>query len=201
LVPGGSAFGADINDEGMIAGYADTEAPRSPSTPHHAILINAGQVLDLGVLPGFTLSSANRINRHGHVAGNSNIITPERSRGFLYRDGRMTDLGVLPGDTDSVVLDVNNSDQAVGVSYYNNGGGFILRPVLYNDGAAFDLQSLVVGGADWDPTSGVAVGLNDAGQIIVVAQKVGGRDEGVQRTFLLTPLKTTGNESTASKVD
>src|SRR6185503_16983500 len=65
LVPGGSAFGADINDEGMIAGYADTEAPRSPSTPHHAILINAGQVLDLGVLPGFTLSSANRINRHG----------------------------------------------------------------------------------------------------------------------------------------
>ena len=181
LIPGGSSVAAEINDAGEIVGYAAAlEGPFS-LTVSHAVIFSNGQITDLGVLPGLDASSADHINRLGHVLGNCYAATSERSRGFLYRDGQMIDIGVLPGDTDSLAHDFNNFDQIVGTSYRIENGGYVFHPVLYADNVIWDLQALLALQPGW--MFQAAVGINDQGEILLVGQQ----NNGPQRTLLLTP--------------
>jgi probable HAF family extracellular repeat protein len=179
LVPGGNSYAADINDSGDIVGWADSVAGSFYS--FHAVLFSNGQITDLGVHAGLEASSAYRINRFGHVMGNSQTATPERTRGFLYRDGHMTDIGALPGDRDSLALDFNNFDQIVGTSWRIENDAYVFRPFVYINGAIWEIQTLIPPQPGW--TLQAAVGINDAGQILVVAAT----KLGFQRTWLLTP--------------
>ena len=68
-------------------------------------------VLDLGTLPGMTLSQASDINNQGQVVGMCQDSTGANLRSFLYTGGTMADM--LPG-TNSVAQAINNQGQVTG---------------------------------------------------------------------------------------
>src|SRR5215217_2577748 len=93
---GSSAFAADINVVGAVAGRSETA-----SGERHAFLWEPERgMTDLGTLHGHTFSWAEGINSAGRVVGWS--FAPGSpsgtSRAFLWQRGvGMIDLGTLPG--------------------------------------------------------------------------------------------------------
>jgi probable HAF family extracellular repeat protein len=71
-------------------------------------------MFSLGTLGG-TNSWGISINRHGHVAGSSNLAGDAHSHAFLYTEGAMRDLGTLGGD-ESRATALNGRNQVVGCS-------------------------------------------------------------------------------------
>ena len=75
----------------------------------------AGDVLDLGILPGDSASEAVAINNSGDVVGSSK--GPGGLRAFIWsRVGGMQELGILPGGDSSTATDINDSGEVVGRS-------------------------------------------------------------------------------------
>lgn len=72
-------------------------------------------IIDLGLLPGYTDSSAKAVNDRNQVTGEIGHGT-QFSHAFLYSNGRMIDLGTLPGFTDSVGNAINDSGEITGVA-------------------------------------------------------------------------------------
>jgi uncharacterized membrane protein len=186
LDPDGASIALDVNDSDEAVGYADPD--RSNPAILHAVYFANGTMRDLGVLPGMDSSSADRINRDGHIIGNAYSIDPgpTRHRGFFYRRGTLKDLGALPGDTDSQAFALNNRDHIVGYSsYFDDSDGLVQRAMLFIDGRMWDLNALVPPDSGW--TLQVAVGINDADQILVLGERRG--EEGRQRSCLLEPVQ------------
>jgi probable HAF family extracellular repeat protein len=116
------------------------------------------EIIDLGTLPGGRTSTANAINDHGHVVGDSETEDLVR-HAFLWRRGRMIDLGTLGGSLDSSgAVDINNHGQIVGWSA--GGGAFTVHAVLWSDGRIIDLGTLPGG------LHSVATGINDRGEVV-----------------------------------
>jgi probable HAF family extracellular repeat protein len=128
-------YAYDINDNGQIVGYG-FEASHTFS---HAFLYDrsAGQVRDLGTLPGGRNSYAMGINNIGQVVGYGDASNGE-THAFLWTasDG-MTDLGALPGDqgTLSEARDISDDGQIVGRSTYPAGEGNTHAFVWQKDGS------------------------------------------------------------------
>ena len=109
---GSSSYAHDINDLGMIVGYAtdssnNSRAFLSDGTP--------GMMLDLGTLGGHYSSEARGINNSGQIVGYS------KSRDFLSdgTPGSMIDLGTI-GETEwggrwSSAYAINDSGQVTGL--------------------------------------------------------------------------------------
>ncbi|MEN8041409.1 MAG: Ig-like domain-containing protein [Actinomycetota bacterium] len=111
-----SGLGYDANSSGTIVGHiapgdGTVQAvywPGPGSTP-----------IDLGRLPGDTMSQARAINDDGWIVGwsgtsaNPNVAR----RAFLWRPGMgMIDLGFYPGDTTADAFDINSAGVIVGTS-------------------------------------------------------------------------------------
>ena len=158
------AFG--INDIQEIVGDARDRA----------FVMRDGVSRDLGVLPGFAASSGRAVNNKGQVAGVSTNAAGT-TRGFLWDLGTMRDLGVLPGDVASEARAINDLSDIVGRS--GNADLSQSRAVLWQDGAAIDLNQLIAA-PGWQLSA--ATGLNNLGQIAGV-----GTHDGQVRAFLLTP--------------
>ncbi len=157
-----------INDSGDVAGS---------SGRHAALWPHAGEVLDLGVLPGDTDSAATAINSSGQVVGLSH---PQQNtfdaafpyRAFFYQAGQMTPIPVA-GVIGSSAVVMNDSGEVL-VSSYDSTlgraglGGSSMRPFYYKDGQAVDLNTQVT-----NLPSGVMlnqpVWINNAGQILVIS--------------------------------
>jgi probable HAF family extracellular repeat protein len=77
--------------------------------------VSGGKIIDLGGLPGFTLSDASSINDTGQIVGFSD-------RGGIgpfvhateWSDGQVIDLGAQRFFTNSIALGINNAGQVVG---------------------------------------------------------------------------------------
>lgn len=151
-----------INSSGQVAG---TSIAPDGSMPHHAVRYTDGiGIVDLGTLPGDTVSQATAINASGQVAGWSRSADGSQ-HGFRYTDGiGMVDLGTLPGDNDVAVWDINDAGQVVGSSMhrvYTSTGSYWdrVRAFRYTDGLGMvDLGTL--GGAISE-----ARGINASGQV------------------------------------
>ena len=115
-------------------------------------------VINLGTLPGGTISIANGINNSGQVVGYSGSSNGPRA--FLYSNGIMTDLGTLPGGTVSNATAINDSGQVVGNS---DGSNSTIRAFLYSNGTMTDLNPLFGNGF---PASSTATGINNSGQVV-----------------------------------
>ncbi len=180
-----------INNSSLVTGQS--KPPNVTFGNGHAYISNpaTGVVRDLGVLGGDT-STGNFINDNGHVAGVSTINGfDSRVHAFLFDGTTLRDLGALGGEGDlfrdrSTAFCVNNRDEVVGTTFRpddgSSGAAFAIA-FIYRDGQMFDLEMLVdESGAGYRLFS--ATGINDAGQIVVEANKVSVNES---RAVLLTP--------------
>lgn len=165
------AFG--INNAGVVVGASNLSGQGDLT---HAFVYAKGEMVDLGTLEGGTSSSAEAINNAGVIAGVSNGTGFEDSQhAFIYSQGVMRDIGTLGGRL--TVNDINSRGQVVGMS---GGVGYV-----YTNGQMLDLNSLIDPSLGWTVTA--AVGINDAGQIVVSLF----REPFINRFAVLDPAGTT----------
>ena len=136
----------------------------------------AGYIItSLGGINGGDSSIADGINASGQIVGLALGGLPNNTFGaFLYSGGTMTSLGTLPGDVSSAAYSINASGQVVGISS-NGGSGYfpanvppaLYQAFLYSGGTMTGLGTL--GGA-----SSEAYGINNAGQVVGVADTASG---------------------------
>jgi probable HAF family extracellular repeat protein len=182
-----SSYAPVANNRGDVTGWADT----STSDPYPnfcfnldcftspAFMWHAGQLTDLGVLPGGASSASSWISPNGLVAGGSEngqidpLVTelPE-VRAVLWREGAITDLGTLEGGYESVANAVNNQGVVAGWSSNtvsdpfpgvdggaSSGLGYQTRAFVSLNGTMQDLGALGTG------TDATAYLVNEKGQV------------------------------------
>jgi len=135
LMDQGVPGGVFLNNDGVMTGYADLNAPDPYLKPNdyafidgyidHAFLWQGGFITDLGVLPHGWSSAPLAISANGLIAGvavNGEIDPlipgfPEQ-RGVLWKDGKILDLGTVPeGGYENYANSVNSSGQVVGTAF------------------------------------------------------------------------------------
>lgn len=175
-----------LNQAGSVVGGADT--PTLTPEPgcfnpfnqpdcliSHAFVWSDDHLTDLGTLPEGNFSFAAAINRHGKIAGVSEISQHDPATGFpeyhavLWENDKILDLGTLGGPS-SIAFGLNDRGQVVGPALNNIPDPFSIlgtvggtsptqtRGFLWEHGVMHDLGTL--GGPDtW------AVGVNNRGQV------------------------------------
>ena len=165
-----------LNDLGQAVGWSVGFGQQS------AVLFNNGEVTSLGTLGGSS-SIALSINNHGQAVGWSTGDFDSPARAVLYDDGSVINLGLLSGYWASFAFDINETGQAVGVSFIQSGGEvpFYGRATLFSNGNVFDLNDLIDVNSGWDLQQ--AYGINDLGWIVG-----DGFINGEQHGFLLSTI-------------
>jgi probable HAF family extracellular repeat protein len=180
-----------INDKGQVVGASGACAPFNPLSgwyfmDSHALLWESdGSYHDLGNLGGTGAypvgNFALGLNNEGQVVGHSNLPNNATFHAFLWtREKGMRDLGTLPGDVASLAVRINDRGEVVGASLDAN---FNSRPVLWDNGAPVDLNTLLVSNAA-KLTLQLAWSINSRGQITGLAVTSTGEAHG----FLATPI-------------
>jgi probable HAF family extracellular repeat protein len=140
--PGASTSAAtDLNDSGQVVGHPGTVGMHSIQLPGRAFVYDAAtrRMIDLGTLPGDTISGALAINNSGQVVGFSwQTIEgqPAVRRAFIFdlSTETMLDLNTLiPAGSEWELLearDINDAGQIVGEGRKNGEThAFLLSPV------------------------------------------------------------------------
>lgn len=158
---GGVSRALAINDHTQIVGW---NVPPPPGFDFKAVLWEAGQMRDLGALPGGIESTATGINNRGQIVLYSEAINCRGlcSRAALWEKGTLTDLGAL--GRPAIPSDINDRGQVVGVSHL--GQDFISprRAVLWeSQGGLIDLGTLP------GDNQSEAHAINNRGQIIGIS--------------------------------
>ena len=73
-----------------------------------------GSLIDLGALPGGTISWANAINIDEQIVGVSSLAFSSGDFAVVWQGGEIHNLGTLPGGNFSQAADVNARGQVVG---------------------------------------------------------------------------------------
>jgi probable HAF family extracellular repeat protein len=181
-----------INDKGQGVGASGACATFNPLSGFYFMDVHAmlwesdGSYHDLGNLGGTGAypvgNFALAINNQGQVVGHSNLPNNTTFHAFLWTsETGMQDLGTLPGDVASLAIDINDGGEAVGASLDAN---FNLHPVLWENGAPVDLNTLVVSNAA-KLTLQLAWSINSRGEIVGFAATSTGETHG----FLATPQR------------
>ena len=170
-----SAAGS-INARGWMTGQSESDVidPVLGIPEFHGVLWKAGQIIDLGTLPGGTESLGIYVNDSGQVIGFSTVATTQDPVGFfgfpthtfIWEDGKKTDIGTLGGANTFPGATCRNQpeDLVVGGSttsttINSNTGLPDADPFLWHKGKMVDLGSL--GG-----TNGFAQCANQRHQVI-----------------------------------
>ena len=165
ILPGGSAVlsagsfnstAIAINQSGQIAGTSLTTG-----NLYHAVLWQNGTMTDLGTFGQYDQSVATGINAKGAVIG-YDLAPNADERAFIWQNGVMTDLGTLPGRNYDNPNAVNDSGIAVGESGYA-GDATSNHPVMWENGQAIDLNTLLAPNSGWVISSALAI--TDSGEI------------------------------------
>lgn len=168
----------DVNAAGQAVGHSRNAAGVGRAT----LWLADGTPVELGGLTPTGFAEAFAVSDTGFVVGAAvNGVTAFGTsirRPFLFTGGTLTELGTL-GRTFGEAKDVNNAGLAVG--FATNISGSPDRAVLWRDGAAFDLNTLIPVGSGW--TLRAAEGINSGGQIVGF-----GTFNGQTQAFLLTPV-------------
>lgn len=180
-----------LNQGGLSAAFAvsnfgDVVGDSDFGTQTHAFRWRPGGMLDLGILAGRANSTARAINELGQIVGYS-YNDNAGGHAFVWENGVMIDLGDLAGGIDdSFAYDINESMQIVGTGRSTLGQ----RGVLWQGfGGLTDLNTLLdtADGGLWTIT--VALGINDSGDIIGLAER-GGLSHAVLLTSANVPEPT-----------
>jgi probable HAF family extracellular repeat protein len=153
----GHAIG--IDEHGVAVGWSN-----SPQDEAHAVRWDqAGQIVDLGTLPGYSNSCARAINNHGQIVGYASNATSSKSGvensacAFLWENGHMTSLGVPAGFTSTRAYSINEAGQIAGFAITDRNR---THAVVWENGVMHDL------GVFEDGTVSVANAINNAGQVV-----------------------------------
>ena len=123
-------------------------------------------MVNIGGLPGYSLSSGIAINNSGQVAGSS-LNADGTAAAFLYSNGHMVNLGTVPGDTAAEALAINSQGVVVGSSWHDGpltsgNNNLNNNAFIYQNGVITNLNSLIPSSADIHLVSAMAI--NDAGR-------------------------------------
>jgi len=168
-----------INELSQVSGSA-----RAGSGTTHAVIWNNGVPTDLGTLPGDASSYGLDINDAGDVVGHSMSASyPAIRTPVIWQDGVISSLGSL-GGTGGIAKSINNHGQVVGYAYTATG---VQHPFLWQNGVMTDLAPLLQGLCAELATcgKGMAVAINDAGQIVGTTYVAG---TFYAQVYRLTPL-------------
>jgi probable HAF family extracellular repeat protein len=177
-----------INQAGQIVGASGACATFSQTLlvnlqPLHALLWEAGKVIDLGSLGGTGHGNgivALNLNNLGEVVGASDLAGDKVSHAFLWtRLTGMQDLGTLDGDVISAALAINDSGVITGVSL---DADFNLRAFVRRDGVMTDVNTLIPANSPLYLL--LACSINAAGEITGLAVNP---DTGDLHAYVATP--------------
>ncbi len=146
-----------INSEGDIVGFSDLGGDVSGGALNanfHAFLwTNEHGMIDIGVLPGDSLSEALDINDRGQVVG----VSFPSTHAFLYENGKMTDLNRLIAHDSPLVLlaanGINDRGEITGQACLIADGGC---PAAGNETPAF--LAIPTLNQDWGREGGALTG-------------------------------------------
>lgn len=169
-----------MNESGVVVGTS-----MAPVGIPHAYMYSHGVMTDLGTPDGFG-SDASAINNSGDIVGGMwELVSFGAYHAFLYSGGMLHDLGTLGGLT-AAARGINDSGLVVG--YVATGAreyGF-----LYDNGIAWDLNTLASGAEGWTITNANAI--NAQGQILATACDVAS----ACRDVLLNPVSAVPEPAT-----
>ncbi len=121
----------------------------------------AGGMTDLGVLPGFVMSTGTAVSPAGHVAGTLSTVADSLSHAFVRPPGSgavLVDLGGLTTTGSSGAFGVNSSGRVVGYAIAGDGKR---HAVSWNAAGAIQDLGTLPGDVESE-----ARAINDAGQIV-----------------------------------
>jgi len=209
---GDSSWALAVNDNGLVAGCAETA-----NRELHLFLWD-GALHDQGLLPS-RYDNILGINNHGRIVGRGGGII----EGWIWENGQYTSLKDLEGGRYSSPSDINDNGLVVGMSYIDQSqsvaaswrdaqisalplpegadystahsvnnldqivgtyriSGSRAKGCLWNDDGYWALEDRIVSDVDWEIREGWYV--NDAGQILILAWADG---HGFQE-LMLTPI-------------
>jgi probable HAF family extracellular repeat protein len=178
-----------INENGDIVGGSGACGAYDPNLqlllkPVHALLWEAGRVIDLGNLGGkgqITGHFARTINNRGEVIGYSDIAGDQATHAFRWtRITGMQDLGTLAGDGYSLGLGINDQGVITGISIAPDFSSF--RAFAWRGGVMMDLNQLIPATSALYLLS--ACSINARGEIIGLAVDSNGNMHG----YLAAPV-------------
>jgi probable HAF family extracellular repeat protein len=145
-------------------------------------------MLDLGILPGGTFSSATGINEHGTIIGTANTATRATHAVRWDHTRQITDLGTFADFPDSVAHAINAHGVIVG--YAASFQQDVVRAVRWDRAGQMTDLGVLPGATDSKP-----FGLNDEGTIVGISGS-GGRFHAVRwdRAGRITDLGTLGGD-------
>jgi len=174
---GSQSVARAINNLGQIIGWAYT----SDSHERASLWID-GAIYGMGFagVTGNGHSHAYAINAAGEVVGDS-FAQHLDPHAFRYTAGVTTDLGEIIRF--SLAYGINNLSQVVGVSNISTDplGPYFYHAVMFENGAALDLNDLIPPATGWELTD--AFDINDSGWIVG-----SGRINGVDSAYVLIPV-------------
>jgi probable HAF family extracellular repeat protein len=160
-----STAGYFISDSGDIVGYSDVYAENSG---HAFLWTPTGGMKDLGTLPGGKgYSVADAMTSTGVIVGES-VVANGDVHGVLWvpkgTAHHIEDIGILPGAPYTYPYAINESQQVVGIAYFNE-AGTQYHAVSWSQASGWkDLGTLAGKGnnswASWNNNKGVAVGVS-----------------------------------------
>ena len=176
---GGIAY--DINTNGDVTGAINTGLDYTrpwdgrTSSIDNVALWQAGQLTDLGNLGGIPRGEGRTITDDGWIVGTSSAPLPEVpgeniwQRAFVYSPNSpdIEDAGTFPGDIRSFIFDLNADKQAPGFSVSDNRGGPDATAAgLWQFNSDGSVQSITPLDPLAPDQTGVALGINDAGEVV-----------------------------------
>lgn len=176
---GGIAY--DINANGDVTGAVNTGLDYSrpwdgrTSSVDSVALWQTDELIDLGNLGGTPRGEGRTITDDGWIVGTASAPLPEVpdediwQRAFVYSPNSpdIEDAETFPGDIRSFIFDLNTSKQAPGFSVSDNRGGPEATAAgLWQFNPDGSVQSITPLDPFAPNQTGVALGINDAGEIV-----------------------------------
>ncbi len=177
--PDRTSIAYGVNVANGICGYSLVDG-----SPHAVLWPDSETIIDLGTLPGSSVSEAYAINDAATVTGYSYFALTRFAA--LWRQGEIHGLGYQAGDAgfSTAGYGINNLDVVVG-SYWKWDTGQPRGGFVWTDETGMvDLQTLLPRKSGWDIEG--ADDINDADQIVGL-----GVHNGITRAFLLSPVSPT----------
>lgn len=163
-------FPDKINDNGVIVGRE--LRPSNPTSWSVAFEYKNGQITDLPLLAGDTLSDAYDVNNHDQIVGQSLPTLVDAAHpihAVLWQQGGVTDLGSVPHalgappNNDNAARAINAGGEIVGYSGPLPSGPNELPPSYVTIFSPGPPRAITVGGV---VAQGAATGVNNAGEIV-----------------------------------